>query len=80
MYLPVWRIRDVYPGSRIRTVTIPDPGCRGQKGTQSRIPDPDPQHWYLQLRHFDLNRHCCFLVPEEGEASSPTEIPLIMKF
>ncbi len=29
-----------HPGSR-----IPDPGSRGQKGTQSRIPDPDPQHW-----------------------------------
>jgi hypothetical protein len=23
---------------------IPDPGSRGQKDTQSRIPDPDPQH------------------------------------
>jgi hypothetical protein len=23
---------------------IPDPGSRGQKGTGSRIPDPDPQH------------------------------------
>ncbi len=21
------------------------PGSQGQKGTQSRIPDPDPQHW-----------------------------------
>ncbi len=38
----VLRIRDVYPGSdffpsRIRTVSIPDPGSRGQKGTGSRI-------------------------------------------
>jgi hypothetical protein len=24
---------------------IPDPGSRGQKGTRSRIPHPDPQHW-----------------------------------
>jgi hypothetical protein len=24
---------------------IPDPGSRGQKGTGSRIQDPDPQHW-----------------------------------
>jgi hypothetical protein len=29
-------------GSGIRD---PDPGSRGQKGTGSRIPDPDPQHW-----------------------------------
>jgi hypothetical protein len=36
-------IRVVHPGSRIRMLT--DPGSRGQKGTQSRIPDQDPQHW-----------------------------------
>ncbi len=33
--------------SRIRILTflpIPDPGSRGQKGTGSRIPHPDPQH------------------------------------
>jgi hypothetical protein len=28
---------------------IPDPGSRGQKGTGSRIPDPDPQHWCKHL-------------------------------
>ena len=38
-------IRD--PGSGIRKKPIPDPGSRIQesKSTQSRIPDPDPQHW-----------------------------------
>jgi hypothetical protein len=32
--------------SEIRNKPIPDPGSgsRGQKGTGSRIPDPDPQH------------------------------------
>jgi hypothetical protein len=30
-------------GSGIRKKPIPDPGSRGQKGTRSRIPDPDPQ-------------------------------------
>jgi hypothetical protein len=30
--IPVWRIRDVYPGSRILILPITDPG--------SRIPDP----------------------------------------
>jgi hypothetical protein len=29
----MWRIRDVYPGSRILILPIPDPG--------SRIPDPN---------------------------------------
>jgi hypothetical protein len=37
------------PGSEIRDpeknpFRILDPGSRGQKGTGSRIPDPDPQH------------------------------------
>ncbi len=32
------------PGSWCWLSPIPDPGSRGQKGTQSRIPDPDPQH------------------------------------
>jgi hypothetical protein len=32
------------PRSGIRKKPIPDPGSRGQKGTGSRIPDPDPQH------------------------------------
>ncbi len=47
-------IRD--PRSGIRKKPIPDPGSRGQKGTGSRIPDPDPQHCFsygvtmLQLR------------------------------
>ena len=39
-------IRVVHPGSRILMLTFFHPGSRGQKGTQSRIPDPDPQHWF----------------------------------
>jgi hypothetical protein len=35
--IPVLRIRDVYPGSRIRNLSIPDPGP-----IRFRIPDPDP--------------------------------------
>jgi hypothetical protein len=31
--------------SRIQMLTFSHPGSRGQKGTQSRIPDPDPQNW-----------------------------------
>ena len=38
-------IRD--PRSGIRKKPFPDPGSRGQKGTGSRIPDPDPQHCFL---------------------------------
>jgi hypothetical protein len=36
--------------SGIRKKLTPDPGSRGQKGTGSRIPDPDPPHYlYLPL-------------------------------
>ncbi len=37
-------IRVVHPGSGIRSWFFTHPGSRGQKGTGSRIPDPDPQH------------------------------------
>jgi hypothetical protein len=43
-------IRVVHSGSRIRMLTFSHPGSRGQKGTQSRIPDPDPQHWPQLLK------------------------------
>ncbi len=36
-------IRNPQPG--IRKKPIPDPGSRDQKGTGSRIPKMDPQHW-----------------------------------
>jgi hypothetical protein len=42
------------PRSGIRKKPIPDPGSRGQKGTGSRIPDPDPQHC-LQLNQTNAN-------------------------
>jgi hypothetical protein len=38
----IW-VRD--PRSGIREKPIPDPGSKGQKGTGSRIPDLDPEHW-----------------------------------
>jgi hypothetical protein len=37
-------IRVVHPGSQIRMLTFSHPGSKGKKGTQSRIPDLDPQH------------------------------------
>jgi hypothetical protein len=36
-------------GSEIRKKLILDPGSRGQKGTGSRISDPDPQHWFTEV-------------------------------
>ena len=40
---PGFEIRD--PGSVKNLFRIPDSGSRDQKGTGSRILDPDPQHW-----------------------------------
>ncbi len=41
------------PGSGCWLSPIPDPGSRGQKGTQSRI--PDPQHWSSLAHLFTFN-------------------------
>jgi hypothetical protein len=41
-------IRD--PGSEIRDPEKTYSGSRGQKGTGSRIPDPDPQHWAPEFK------------------------------
>jgi hypothetical protein len=37
------------PRSGIRKKPIPDPGSRIQGSKRHRIPDPDPQHWYLEM-------------------------------
>jgi hypothetical protein len=37
MFIPLLRIRDVYPGSRIRIFYLPDPGSRAKNVPGSRI-------------------------------------------
>jgi hypothetical protein len=37
-------------GSEIRDPEKTNSGSRGQKGTRSRIPDPDPHHWEKVIR------------------------------
>jgi hypothetical protein len=56
-------IRD--PRSGIRKKSIPDPGSRiqGSKSTQSRIPDPDPQHWRQHQKSVDLFKHIPLKTP-----------------
>jgi hypothetical protein len=41
-------------GLGIRKKPIQAPGSRGQKGTGSQIPDPDPQHWLWIVNSFLL--------------------------
>jgi hypothetical protein len=45
-------IRVVHPGSRIRMLTFSHPGSRGQKGTQSRIPDSQHCKKYFEKKFF----------------------------
>jgi hypothetical protein len=48
-------IRVFQPGSG--SLLFTHPGSRGQEGTGSRIPDPDPQHWVepIFFLHFHEN-------------------------
>ncbi len=45
------------PGSEIRDPEKTHSGSRGQKGTGSRTPDPDPQHWSPMLQVGPLRKH-----------------------
>jgi hypothetical protein len=66
-------IRD--PGSGIQKKPIPDPGSRGQKGTGSQIPDPDPQHCWggKQKNVFQLpRRHLLLQLTGIAEVGSDT--------
>jgi hypothetical protein len=70
----VWRIRNVYPGSRIRTVSIPDP--------RSRVPDPGSssknlsiltpkkaKKWFLSSIKYDPG--CSSRIPDPGVKKAP---------
>ncbi len=50
------------PGSGKKPIL--DPGSRGQKGTGSRIQDPDPQHWFK----------VCLILDRKGEEEVGTRI------
>ncbi len=45
------------PDPDVDFLSIPDPGSRGQKGTESRI--PDPQHWGEENIIFDIGGAVC---------------------
>ncbi len=78
---PVLRIRDVYPGSRIRLFSIPDPGS---ELSPSRIPDPHqrihvfkPQkkqkYWFLSSKKYDPG--CSSRIPDPGSGCWLSPIP-----
>jgi hypothetical protein len=45
---------------------IPDPGSRGQKGTASRIPDPDRQHFFLFRYRYCRSQKLTYIVVRYG--------------
>jgi hypothetical protein len=45
---------------------FPDPGSRGQKGTGSLIPDPDPQHLCVPYRMFYDGIRLCIQIDDYG--------------
>ena len=47
------RIRDVYPGSRIRTVSMQDPGYRIRIKEFKYFNPKKPKKWYLSSRKYD---------------------------
>jgi hypothetical protein len=75
-------IRD--PGSGKNLFRIPDPGVkkaqdpgsRGQKGTGSRIRDPDPKHWHfvhrlINQQEKNITKRRLFLEKEQDPEPDP---------
>ncbi len=82
-YCAVFRIRDVYPGSRIRLFSIPDPGS---ELSPSRIPDPGSssknlsiltpkkaKKWFLSSKKYDPG--CSSRIPDPDADFLPSRIP-----
>ncbi len=79
---PVLRIRNVYPGSRIRLFSIPDPGS---ELSPSRIPDPGSsknlsiltpkkaKKWFLSSKKYDPG--CSSRIPDPDADFLPSWIP-----
>ncbi len=66
----VLRILDVYPGSRIRLFSIPDPNCL-HPGSRIRIKDFkyfNPKKWFLSSRKYDPG--CSSRIPDPGSGSA----------
>jgi hypothetical protein len=75
--ITVWRIRDVYPGSRIQLFSIPDPGS---ELSPSRIPDPGSSSknlsiltpWFLSSKKYDPG--CSSRIPDPDADFLPSRI------
>jgi hypothetical protein len=71
LYTAVWRIRDVYPGSRIRLFSIPDPNCL-HPGSRILIKEfkygiltpQKAKKWFQCSKKYDPG--CSFRIPDPG--------------
>ncbi len=66
------RIRDVYPGFRIRLFSIPDPNCL-HPGSRILIKKPKPKKWFLSSKKYDLG--CSFRIPDPDTDFLPIPDP-----
>jgi hypothetical protein len=71
----VWRIRDVYPGSdffpsRIRTVSIPDPGSSSKN--LSILTPKKAKKWFLSSKKYDPG--CSSRIPDPDADFLPSRI------
>jgi hypothetical protein len=71
MFMPVWRIRDVYPGSRIRTVSIPDPGSSSKN--LSIFTPKKAKMWFLSSKKYDPGFSS--RIPDPDADILPSRIP-----
>jgi hypothetical protein len=79
MLRTVWRIRDVYPGSRIRLFPIPDPNCL-HPGSRILIkeykyfnPPKKQKKWFQSSKKY--NPGCSSRIPDPDAEFLPSRIP-----
>jgi hypothetical protein len=68
--IPVWRIRDVYPGSRIRLFSIPDPGSSSKN--LSILTLKKAKKWFLSSKKYDPG--CSSRIPDLDADFLPSRI------
>jgi hypothetical protein len=75
VFVSVLRIRDVYPGSRIRLFSIPDPNCL-HPGSRLRIKEFKyfyAKKWFLSSRKYDPG--CSSRIPDPDANFLPIPDP-----
>jgi hypothetical protein len=72
---PVWPIRDVYPGSRIRTVSIPDPGSwiLNKEFKYFNPSQKKAKKWFPSSKKYDPS--CSSRIPDPDADFLPSRIP-----